>query len=402
MGRVKYRPIPVKGLLRRMKDISWLMVDLAFYSVMYGDEELAKEVLELENSVDELDMLLTMQAALATRSVEEAERMVSVFKLASAANAISDAAAEIAKVALHKMRIPREAALSMRGMDEVLARASVRGRAEGVTLRDFMEEAGAIADVVAVRRGREVILEPSLDFKLSPGDVLLLKGSLGAVNTLLKYLGQEPLAKGEGGDAYGEAVDMLAKLRDVTTLMVDLAYTALLTKSEALAEKVMELEEHVDELVEDFQRRVVELESLKPEEKAGMIVIAYASEGIADAANYIVEPLVAGLEPHPIIADVLDETLERISVIEMDESDDGLTLAELGYLKRGLRVLAVRRDGKWIVRPPYSTFKVRRGDVLIVKYVAEVEDVVEALEEEEDREEIIEDIQEEEWKARYH
>ncbi|RLF01561.1 MAG: hypothetical protein DRK00_11225 [Thermoprotei archaeon] len=397
MGEVRYRPIPVKRLLRHMKDLSWLTVDLAFYSVIYGDEDLAREVLELEKSVDEIDLLLTMQAALATRNVDDAERMVSVFKLASATNAISDAAAEIAKVAIYKIRVPRDVALNMLGLEEVLARARIRGVEGEISIGELLEKSSAIVDVVAVRRGREVVLEPHPSFKLTNGDVVVLKGSLDSVNAVISYLGYQPITRAGGGDKYGEVLDMLVELRNVTTLMVDLAYTALLTKSETIAERVAELEEHVDALQEEFQERIMAVSALTSREKVGALRIAIASEEIADAANMIVEPLLKGLEPHPVIADVLDEALERISVIEMDESDEGLTLAELGYLRRGLVVLAVRRDGEWIVRPPYSSFRVKSGDVLIVKYAAESEEVVEALEKEEDREEIIEYIQEEEW-----
>ena len=47
--------------------------------------------------------------------------------------------------------------------------------------------------------------------------------------------------------------------------------------------------------------------------------------------------------------------------------------------------------------PPKSDFVVRSGDVLIVKYYSELEPIVEQLERREDRAEIIEEIQEEEW-----
>lgn len=399
MRRIKYAPIPVKALLKQLKDTSCLMVDLALSAVIHGDEELAREVLELEESVDELHMVLTRQAALATRGVEDAERMVSVFKLASASNDISDAAAEIAKVALSRVKIPREATLSMERTDEVLARASIREES-ATTIAELLDKAGTVVNVVAVRRGKEVIIDPKPSFKLATGDVILVKGNPDSVIGLLAQLGYKPVHHIAGIDVYGEVIDMLAILKNATTLMIDLAFTALLTKSKVLAENVFELEKHVDSLVEEFQRRIVRLEVLDPDQRVGMIVIGYAIEEIADAADKIIDPLMAGLEPHPIIAEVLDETSERISVIEMDESDEGLTLAGLGYLKRGLRVLAVRRGGQWIIEPPQSAFRVRKGDVLIVKYAAEAEEVVEALEREEDREEIIEDIREEEWELK--
>jgi len=396
--RVKYKPIPVRELLKLMRNLSCLMVDLAFCSVIYGDEDLAREVLELENIVDELDLLLTMQAALATRSVEDAERMVSVFRVATASNSISDAAAEIARLAISRIRLPREVALGIRGLDEVAVRV-VLGAGQGkLAIRELFERAGAVVNVLAVRRGKKVVLEPSEDFVLAEGDAVIVKGSLDAVNAILSSLGLQTFSKGGENKAYGELVDMLAKLRDATTLIVDLAYAALMAKSRELAERVAELEEHVDAMYEELQELIMGMQELTSREKVGALGVVIAGETIADAARAMVEPIMAGLEPHTIIAEVLDEMFERISVIEADESDDGRTLVELDYLKRGLIVLAVRRDGKWFVRPPHSCFVVKKGDVLIIKYAAESEELVESLESEEDREEIIEDIQEEEWK----
>ena len=179
--------------------------------------------------------------------------------------------------------------------------------------------------------------------------------------------------------------------------MLDLAYTALLTKSEEFAEKIEELEDYVDRMAKSFELEVILHEKLSAMEKLNIVSIAVSSENIADAALEMVEPLLKGLEPHPIIMDVLWETEERISVIEMDETDEGKTLTELGYGDRGITVLAVRRGDKWFITPPYTGFKVKSGDILIVKYFSESEEIVEELEKEEDREEMIEEIQEEEW-----
>lgn len=395
---LRYEPISVRELLRNMKNMSWLMVNLAYSAVIYGDKELAREVLELEPAVDKLDMLLTMQAALATRSARDAEKMVSIFKLAAATNMISDAAADIANIALSRIHIPREVSLSLLHTEEMLVRIEAGEALGGKSIRDFMEDLGVTVDVIAVRRGKRVLLEPGFGFELSRGDTLIIRGSMEAIREIMKYRGEEwSEARPPSYGKYGDIVGDLLQLRNTSLVMVDIAYTAMLTKSEDLGEKVLEFEDYVDQLLEDFELKVLRFEELSPGEKHGALKIAVSSEQIADAAASIVQPLLLGLEPHSIITDVLEETFERISVVEMDESDEGKTLSELGYSKRGVTVLAVRRGDSWIVMPPYSSFRVEKGDVLIVKYTSESEDFVEELEREEAREEIIEDIQEEEW-----
>jgi uncharacterized protein with PhoU and TrkA domain len=50
MSKVKkteYRPAPVRATLIQMKDISELMIDLAYSAALFHNKELAEEVMEL-------------------------------------------------------------------------------------------------------------------------------------------------------------------------------------------------------------------------------------------------------------------------------------------------------------------------------------------------------------------
>ncbi|MCD6369017.1 MAG: hypothetical protein J7L38_04380 [Thermoproteales archaeon] len=399
-SELSYKPISVKDLLRGLKNASWLMVNLAYSAVLYNDPQFANEVLVLEKAVDRMELLLMMQASLATRKAEEAERMVSIFRLASATSRISNAAADIAKVAFIRVKIPKGAFESFFGGGEMLARIKVDDTLAGKKIGEVFTEIDAIVDVLAVRRGLKIILEPSRSFILRKGDYLIVKGNCEAVTRLLKYSGtqpEEPRIPEERIAPYRDVIESLLQIRNTALTMIDIAYTAMLTKSEDIAEKVEELEEYVDAMLEEFSNKILESEHLPTSEKYGLLRIAFSSEEIADGALAIVQPLLLGLEPHPLISDVLGETLERISVVEMDEEDENKTLMELGYSRKGVSVLVVKRNDEWWIMPPYSTFKVKKGDILIVKYIPESQEFVEELEKEEDRREIIEDIQEEEW-----
>lgn len=395
---VEYKPIPVKDILTNMKNLSELMVSLAYYSILYGDRELTKEVFKLEGEVDELQLLLTMQASLATRSVSDAEKMVSVYKIAEATNRISDAAADIAAIALSKIKIPPSVALTVFDVQEAVSKVKV-AKGEALDLKSIMERLGIVFDVLAVRRDKKWFFQPSKSFRVERGDVLLVKGSLEAIKKLREYFGLAPLKPEveEVPAKYRDLAEKIIQLKRTSEFMVDLAYTALLTRSEDVAKYVADTEEWVDRLVEQFEYEVVGDERLSDSERIGFLKIATSSENIADAANDLALLILKGLEPHPIIDYVIEESEERISVIEMDETDEGKTLSELGYTKRGIIVLAVRRGEEWFIMPSYSGFRVKNGDLLLVRYLAESEEFVEELEKEEDREEIIEEIQEEEW-----
>ncbi|RLE84585.1 MAG: hypothetical protein DRJ39_02875 [Thermoprotei archaeon] len=399
-NEIEYKPIPVKELLKEMKNLSTLMVDLAYLSVLYNDVELAWEVYELEKRIDYLELLLTMQASLATRNVRDAEKIVSIHRLATASNKVSDAAADIAGIVLSKTGLPPLSIVDLFPKDSMVAKIVVPDNfpARGVKIRELIDELKVILNIMVIRRERNWILEPDENFVLRSGDVLLVEGTENSINLLKKYF-NIPVTKpyAEKAVEYRRIAEGLYQLKNTSQVMLDLAYTALLTKSEEFAEKIEELEDYVDRMAKSFELEVILHEKLSAMEKLNIVSIAVSSENIADAALEMVEPLLKGLEPHPIIMDVLWETEERISVIEMDETDEGKTLTELGYGDRGITVLAVRRGDKWFITPPYTGFKVKSGDILIVKYFSESEEIVEELEKEEDREEMIEEIQEEEW-----
>ena len=47
-GKIEYRPASVRELLTEMKDLSEIMIDLAYSAALFNSPELAQEVLERE------------------------------------------------------------------------------------------------------------------------------------------------------------------------------------------------------------------------------------------------------------------------------------------------------------------------------------------------------------------
>ena len=95
---IRYRPISVRDLLAELHTTSTLMVDLAYSAVLFNDRELAEEVIELEEKVDDLKTLLLMNTAIVVRDAEDAQAMAGIVRMAAVADRISDAAGEIAHI----------------------------------------------------------------------------------------------------------------------------------------------------------------------------------------------------------------------------------------------------------------------------------------------------------------
>src|SRR5438034_1676995 len=192
------QPRNVKELLAEAKDVSELMVDLAYAAVFFNDEDLAEEVEVLEQRMDGYLRRLREVAMLAARSPEDAEAMAGVLHIAAAMEKIGEAASDIARVIQAKLGIPDELRPDLRHADEIVGRVKVRegAPAVGQTLRDLMLPSEIGVWLLAVRRGTDWEFDPGPDTVISEGDVLVFQGPEEATNLLREIVGAPPLPAG--------------------------------------------------------------------------------------------------------------------------------------------------------------------------------------------------------------
>lgn len=185
-GKIEYRPISVREALTEMKDVSEIMIDLAYSSALFNSHELAEEVMELEKRVDYLDYIINMNTMLATRDAEDAKHLTAVTTVAAATNKISDAAADIAAIVLKDIGIHPIVRKAFEKVEERLARAIVRPDSILVNkkLGDLELAAKIGVDVIAVRRDREWTIDPEDEEKIKDGDVLIVRGAPHGVEEL--------------------------------------------------------------------------------------------------------------------------------------------------------------------------------------------------------------------------
>ena len=181
---------------------------------------------------------------------------------------------------------------------------------------------------------------------------------------------------------FKKIVDKLVFLKDTSELMIDLAYSSLLLNSQALAEEVEALENHVDDLHTDFELLVLS-SGFTPEESKdflGLIRLGVVTEEIADAAMEIADVVLRGLEPHPILRLVIEEAEETVTRVTVSETSPlvGKKIREAQIQEEtGMWVLVIRRN-KWWLRPRPDTV-IKAGDILIASGYAEGEADFEAL-----------------------
>jgi uncharacterized protein with PhoU and TrkA domain len=357
------RPRTLRAMLAEAKDMSELMVDLAYAAVYFGDPDMAEEVDELEEQMSELVHDMRAVCVLAGRSPRDAEGMSSVLQVVSAIERMANDAVDIARIVTHRLGIPRQLVADLSDAEEVSHRVLVSDGSHmahrPLSALELTVQAGM--RVMAVRRGRHWITDVDGDTVLVPGDVLFLHGSSDGI-TRLRELAAAPVwepLRPEEGEALTDldrAVDVLVEMKNLSEAAVGLAYSALVFGDRGLAAEVGHLEERLDEMKDHLELWVLgaAAEGLDPSSLRGLLHLAEAAEDLGDQARAMVWLVEEGEELPPILGIALgeaDEVVVRFPVAA-DSAVDGATLKGLQLnIEPGFTVLAVRRGGGYLYRP---------------------------------------------------
>ncbi|MCW4046248.1 MAG: potassium channel protein [Candidatus Bathyarchaeota archaeon] len=177
--KIEYKPIPVRDLLLEMKNISELMIDLAYSAALFNDKELAESVIELEGRTDNLAYLLDMEIMIAARDAKDAESLIGVSTVAAAADKISDAAADIAAIVTRNIGIHPIIGEIFEKVEERLMKVTVNEGSviAGKRIEDLDLAARMGVDIIAIRRNKDWILDPRDDERVFRGDTLITRGA---------------------------------------------------------------------------------------------------------------------------------------------------------------------------------------------------------------------------------
>ncbi len=382
----------VKDLLVEIKDTSEVIVDLAYSAILFDSEDIAEEVLDLENKINDLLKQIRIVSILAARSVDEAESVSTVLQVANASQKMCQAAGDIAELVLRGIKLsPDMVRIALIKSEETIAKARVSEDSEiaGKTLAEVRLHTVTGMKVIAIKRGYEWIFDPEKDTKILKGDILFAKGDISGIPKFYKLVtGKEKKIEDfepKLEENLEKAVELLVEMKNLSELAVDLSYLSLLYRNEEIAQEVSYVEEKVDNM--KFEVQLLVLKSLRdrPDEELKMLLavleLAHASEYIADSAKEIAQIIVEGMEIHPIFLEAMKEADEIITMVEVAEKSslDGKTLGEAKVeTNTGMHVIAIKRGSRWITNPTATT-KIFAGDLLIVKGTREGYSILKGL-----------------------
>jgi uncharacterized protein with PhoU and TrkA domain len=177
--KIEYKPIPVSDLLLEMKNLSELMIDLAYSAALFNDKDLAEDVLELEARVDTLAYLLDMEIMIAARDADDAEALIGVSTVASATDKLSDAAADIAAIVTKGIGVHPIVGEIFEKTEKQLTKATVKEGSPiaGKRIGKLDLAARMGVDILAIRRNKDWIIDPTESERVLRGDVLITRGA---------------------------------------------------------------------------------------------------------------------------------------------------------------------------------------------------------------------------------
>ncbi|MGB0652577.1 MAG: potassium channel family protein [Thermoplasmatota archaeon] len=165
--------------------------------------------------------------------------------------------------------------------------------------------------------------------------------------------------------------ELLLDMKDDSEFMVDLAYSALLYDSQAIAAEVVALEEEMSEDFDRLQRLsldAVAAGELSTDHALVLLRVAQAAEVIANSALEIADVVLRDVELHPIVRESIrqsDSTISKVTLHPESRFVDA-TLAEAEVeTEYGQRVLAAKRSGRWHSALD-GDFRMAAGDLLVV------------------------------------
>lgn len=165
--------------------------------------------------------------------------------------------------------------------------------------------------------------------------------------------------------------EILTEMKDISELITDLAYSALVLDSREIAEEVRELEARMDKL--NYQIQLTALIASRSMEDAesltGILTVASAAENISNAAGDIVDLIDEGIDTRPFLPFILRDADEKFNAVHISLESE-LAGKTIGDSKIGTRtgaiVIAVNRRSGWIFDPS-KDFRLRGNDILIVR-----------------------------------
>lgn len=176
-----------------MKDMSELMVDLAYSAVLFNNKDAAEEVLTLENRLNSMNYEIKKQSLVAARSLEDAEKLTTLLEIAEAAESMGNAAKDLADLTLKGFEPHPVFRAVMEESERNIIRLKVKEESDlaNESLGDLLLLNRTGMRIISIRRGESWIYGPDKNTVILADDFLIAKGTETGTEILEKLVSGE-------------------------------------------------------------------------------------------------------------------------------------------------------------------------------------------------------------------
>lgn len=164
---------------------------------------------------------------------------------------------------------------------------------------------------------------------------------------------------------------LLAEMKDIAELMIDLSYSAVLLDNDEIAEEVLDLEGEMDVLqLKTHMSLLMAARSTEDAEAlAPVLGIVGATEKVSDATGDIAKIVLTDIGLPDAIRSALPEAVETLvrARVAPESRFANQTLGALNLeTETGIRAIALRREGDWVLNPDRGT-ELEAEDVVLFR-----------------------------------
>lgn len=190
----------LKDLILKMKNLSELTVDLSYTALLFDSKEIATEVRQLEEEMDDLYYRSRLSILDRARG-EGTEPLLSVLQVVDAIEDITDAANEVAEIVLDGIDPHPVFDIAMRDTEDVISRVDIEPGSVLIDrkLAELKLETKVGVDILAIKRSGKLIYDPGEHDFLREADILIVKGSEEGIEKLREISGEEEAEEEEEG-----------------------------------------------------------------------------------------------------------------------------------------------------------------------------------------------------------
>ncbi len=165
------------------------------------------------------------------------------------------------------------------------------------------------------------------------------------------------------------AKDALKQIKDLCSIIVDLAYSSLIYEDKGLAEEIKELRDlvvNLDYLLK-MSLQVAVRDGKDAQATLPLLVLGQASTDIANSATDIANVILKGFIVHPSIKELSQKVARDLMRGEISDESilKGYTISDvIQKMNYSITIYALRKEGKWKIIPDKKSI-LESGDVIL-------------------------------------